>query len=60
MKNGSHSRHSYPADKPLPKATAHCPATNGEVTTPQRRMAKDMHHAKARAHDKQLSTERED
>ena len=60
MKNGSHSRHSYPADKPLPKGTAHCPAEHGEVTPTQRRTAKTMHHSKARAHDKKLSSERED
>ena len=61
MQNGSHSRHSYPADKPLPKGVAHQnPVPTGDVTTVQRKVMKAMHHSKARQHDKQLSTERED
>ncbi len=45
----SHSRHSYPYDKALPKETAE------GATTPQREVMKDMHHTKQRQHDHELT-----
>ena len=54
----SHSRHTYPADKPLPVEVAHDFANpEWEPTTTQREVAKKMHKHKQRTYNKKVIEE---